>query len=212
MRIFLTFLLVLVLGQAALAAPPAPAPDRQIVASAKTLLSGYEAVPSATDWARVGPAEQVAAALMALVQSERTIIAARATSSLDHFARPEVRVFLEARLDDHNLPLTLRGKAAIALAGAFGDDAADAIAPLFAAREPELREDAIRAYRRMVGPAAERFLLGRAAREPDPRLADLMKQASGRIVAVRMQKSVDQTLDMRVLSLPGIDDPGPVIR
>lgn len=207
MRLLL-MIVVVVLGSSAVAAPP----DPKVVASAKTLISGYEKVPNAGDWARIGSPEEVSAALMALAQTERTLMSARATASLGFFARSDVRVFLEARLDDRALHPSLRGKAAIALAGAFGDDAAEVIAPLFTAAEPELREDAIRAYRRMLGPAAERFLLARASREPDRRLADLMLTASGAIVSERLRLSTLNALDARVLGLPAIADPGPVRR
>lgn len=208
MRILSSLVIVMVLGSTTLAA----APDPKVVASVKTLLSGYEKVPTAADWAKAGTPEQVASALMQLATTERPVFAARATSSLGHFRSDEVRVFLQSRLTDRALHVTLRGKAAIALAGAFGDDAADTIAPLFAAPEVELREDAIRAFRRFAGTAADRFLLKRAGVEPDQRLADLMLQASGTIAAERMKRSLDRTLAPELLTMPSIDDPGPVQR
>ncbi|MFO0746122.1 MAG: hypothetical protein U1F43_10670 [Myxococcota bacterium] len=208
--------LALALALASPSALAAPSPSGPTPDQVRTLLSGYEKVPSADDWARLGPPEAVSAELVRIASGARAdahaLLAARATSSLAHFPLPSVRAFLEARVRDTSARPQLRGKAAIALARAFGDAAAPAIASLFAAGDADLREDAIRAYRQLVSPAAERFVLARAAREPLPRLAGLMREAGQAIASERQQRKNDRRLDPTLESTPDIADPGPVAR
>ncbi|MCC6620689.1 MAG: hypothetical protein IT385_05515 [Deltaproteobacteria bacterium] len=194
------------------AAPPDPR------ASVATMLAGYEHVPSAADWARVGPPAEVAAALMDVAHTGKVIAAARATSSLAHFPRPEVQAFLAARVGDAALRPTLRGKAAIALGRAFGDAAAPTIAPLFASPDPDLREDAIRAFASFATSASESFLRARATKDPVPRLGERMRTTAERIAGERARRLLvtpdgptllvdpDQEVDVT------IEDPGPVRR
>jgi len=206
-------LLVFVATALTLAAAPAlAAPSPELVAQVKTLVSGYERVPTVADWARVGRPEDVAAALMTLAAGDKVVLAARATSSLTHFPQGEVRRFLEGRVADEALRGTLRGKAAIALAGAFGDDAASVIVPLFTSPDPDVREDAIRAFARLASSSSERFLRARATREPAPRLAERMRATALEIAAERARREALPAgrPDRVVPSLPDLTDPGPV--
>lgn len=197
------------------ASPPdpqsAPAPS-EVERRVRALLSGYEHVPTADDWARAGSPEEVSAALLAIAASPngQTLTAARATSSLAHFPRPEVASFLEARLADARAHVSLRGKAAIALAAGFGDDKAGVIAGLFASRDEALREDAVRAFRLLVSPAAERFLEARVALEPSERLRGVMGEARAAIAEKREARLKEGKLPDRLRDLPPIADPGPI--
>lgn len=197
------------------ASPPdtqnAPA-ESEVDRRVKELLSGYEHVPSAEDWARIGTPEEVSAALVRIAASPegQTLTAARATSSLANFPRPEVARFLEQRIADPKAHPSLRGKAAIALAAGFGDAQAGAIAPLFASRDEALREDAIRAFKRLVSPAAERFLEARARLEPSERLRTVMGEARAAIAEAREARIKEGKLPDQIRDLPAIADPGPI--
>jgi len=197
------------------ASPPDPqsAPaESDVERRVRELLSGYEHVPTAEDWARAGTPEEVSAALVRIAGNAggQTLTAARATSSLAHFPRPEVAAFLEQRLADPKAHVSLRGKAAIALAAGFGDDKAGVIAGLFASPDEALREDAIRAFRLLVSPAAERFLDARAKVEPSERLRTVMSEARAVIADKREARTKEGKLPDRIRDLPPISDPGPI--
>jgi len=210
----------------ALAAPIASAAPSDPRASIETMLAGYEHVPTAADWARLGEPDAVVAVLVDLTRTGRTLTAARATSSLAHFPRPEVRSFLAARVADPTLRATLRGKAAIALARAFGDAVAPTIAPLFASPDPDLREDAIRAFAPFTSIAAEAFLRSRAGMDPASRLAERMRATADRIAGARARRMLITPSGPGLLLAPDLDptlgsdrtveveieDPGPVLR
>ncbi len=186
----------------------------ELEARVRALLSGYEHVPTAEDWARIGPADEVARILMALVDepNAKTVFAARATSSLALFPRAEVGRFLQRRVGDEGLAATLRGKAGIALAAAFQDEFADDVAVLFASPDEGLREDGIRAFRLMVSPAAESFMAARAEVEPSARLKAEMVDTKGRISTRRADAQQKGALPDTLTKRPAVKDPGPVRR
>lgn len=199
-------------GLLALAAPTARASaPEELRRSIETLLSGYEKVPTGDDWARLGSRDAVAAELVQLADgAAASVMAARATASLGHFPTPVVWFFLERRVGDASVAAMLRGKAAIALARAFGDAAAPVVARLFAERDADLREDGLRAWRFMVSPSAERFISARAAREPSPRLAARMRDAGALVARERQARRDDRKLDPSLEAMAEIADPGPV--
>ncbi len=178
----------------------------------RAMLSGYEHVPTAEDWAHAGTPSEVSAVLVKIASSPagQTVIALRATSSLAHFPRPEVSTFLESTLGNPQLGSAHRGKAAIALAAGFGDVKAPVIAPLFASPDESLREDAIRAFRRFVSPSAERFLEARAKVEPAEHLRNEINAARLAIAEARTALEREQRLPAGVRDLPPLADPGAV--
>lgn len=185
---------------------PGAARAAEVEARVRALLSGYELVPKAEDWDKVGSAEEVSAALMAIAGKPegQTVTAARALSSLGRYARPEVAAFLEARVIDVQWPAALRGKAALALAVAFADTKADVVATLFSSPDEALREDGVRAFRKLGSGAAERFLEVRMKVEPSPRLRDAMAEAAKVIGATRARGGVPERGPLK--------DPGPIRR
>ena len=178
----------------------------------RAMLGGYEHVPTAEEWAKLGKPEDVAAALMALATEPgvKTVTAARATSSLGYFPRPEVSTFLVARMGNEQLPATLRGKAAIAAALAFGDDRADEIAALLSSPDAGLREDAVRAFGHLVSPAAERFIEARLTTEPEAHIRAAMTSAKSRIADTRKAAEGRGALPDKVKNRPTLRDPGPI--
>lgn len=194
------------------ASPPDDPVASDIDQRVRDLLSGYEYVPTPADWARVGTPEEVSAALVRIAAKPegQTLSAARATSSLAHFPRPEVATFLEKRIADPKAPAALRGKAAIALASGFGDEKAPVIAPLFASSDEALREDAIRAFKRFASPSAERFLDARAKIEPAEHLRIAMSDAKTQIALTREEQTKASKYSKKIDELPAITDPGPI--
>lgn len=186
--------------------------DAALVERVRAMLSGYEHVPGAEDWQKVGEPADVAAALMAIATepNAKTMTAARATSSLGFFPRPEVATFLVGRMADERLAATLRGKAAIAAGLAFGDERADEIAALMSSPDAGLREDAVRAFRHLMSPAAERFLEGRVGQEPMAHIRESMASAKAQIVSARKAAEDRGALSDRVKNRPALRDPGPV--
>jgi hypothetical protein len=192
--------------------PPPPDTQDSVEARVEALLSGYEMVPSAEDWARAGTPQEVSAALMHIAErpAGKTLMASRALSSLAHFPRPEVASFLEARVGDGALPAGLRGKAAIALAAGFGDAKAGVVAPLFASPDEDLRDNAVRAFKHFLSPAAEAFLEARAAVEPAERLRGVMRAARDHIADTRAARTKASSYPKELDALPPLADPGPV--
>lgn len=188
------------------------AKDPALIERVRAMLSGYEHVPTAEDWARAGEAADVAEALMTLANEPgaKTTTAARATSSLGFFPRPEVAKFLVGRTGDERVGPTLRGKAAIALGLAFGDDHADDIAALLSSSDAGLREDAVRAFRHLMSPAAERFLETRMALEPAAHIREAMVSARTRIAETRKAAEDRGGISDRVKNRPAVKDPGPI--
>lgn len=83
------------------------------------LLAGYEYVPTASDWARVGD-EAIPVLLKRADDDRRDLLdRARAVSSLGHFPTKAVRAWLTALRDDPAVAPVLRRKARAALDHAF---------------------------------------------------------------------------------------------
>lgn len=177
------------------------------------LLSGYELVPTAEDWAKAGDPVSVAARLMVLADDgARGVTQVRAMSSLAHFPTPEVEAFLGARATDVTRSPRIRGKAAIAWAAVAQERAAPAVVTLLAQADPRLREDATRALRLLAAPEVDALLDARVAEEPLPHLKDALRAAAVRVRANRAQLLADQRPVPSVAlptSLPPVPRRGP---
>lgn len=151
------------------------------------LLSGYEFVPKAADWARAGTPDQVATALIKLASAKGSPLARthRALASLAQVPTPEVRAFLLERAADKALQPRTRGRALMALGAGFKDAAAQDIAPYLVHEAPRLREDAVRALRPMASTAVEALLKQRAAAEPLAHIKAQLASVADRVEANR---------------------------
>ena len=141
--LFVAACLVVVAPSAGRAGEPSKEEVRRRV---EVLLSGYEHVPSASDWERAGPPAMVGEALVELARQDdaRPSTRARAVSSMRHAPTPEVRQYLLATVRDaHAVPL-LRRKAIQSLGAVEGDAALPVIRPLLLDPDPFNREAAIR--------------------------------------------------------------------
>ena len=188
----------------ALAASAAQPP---VDSAVDALLSGYELVPTAADWARVGSTDDVAAKLMAVADDPGAGVAqVRAMSSLAHFPSLAVLTFLDSHARDASLPARLRGKALIAWAGVAREAAAPAIAQFLAEPDAALREDAARALRLLAAPEVAAFLRARAAVEPVPYLQEVLRGAATRVDSNR------EALVAKKASVPSVTMPRDVPR
>lgn len=115
MRIAFAFAFLLVL----VTLPTAAFADGGADAEVDALLAGYEFVPTAADWRRVG--DDAAPILMKRAgEAGRDLLdRARAVSSLAHFPTTAVRAWLTALVADASAPDVLRRKATAALVHAF---------------------------------------------------------------------------------------------
>lgn len=193
------------LGAPASAAAPGPtmAPGPTI----ETLLSGYEYVPTAEDWARAGSPAEVAAELMRIADDPtQGVQRQRALSSLAHFPGPATEAFLSARAGDPATPTRLRGKALIAWGFVARDRAAPMIAAFLTEPDAGLREDAVRALRVMAAPEVEAFLAARVAREPVPHvkaaLSGAATQVRGKRAALQREKATVPSVSTMPKALP----------
>ena len=88
-------------------------------AKVAALLAGYEYVPTASDWARVGDAA-IDVLIKRASDGRRDLLdRARSVSSLAHFPTKQVRAWLTTLRDDEAAPEVLRRKATAALDHAF---------------------------------------------------------------------------------------------
>ncbi|MFT7579812.1 MAG: hypothetical protein ACI9MR_001478 [Myxococcota bacterium] len=166
------------LSMTAHSAPPA-APATNTTKAVATLLSGYEYAPTTEDWGRAGPSADVAAALMAVVQSSpRQLQRSRAMSSLAHLPSPNVERFLEQRTADTALSARLRGKALIAWAYQAKDRVAVNVVAFLAHPNVDLREDAVRALRHMSAESVAVFVRTRVQIEPVPHVKLALQQTA----------------------------------
>ena len=186
----------------ALVTPPlASAAEPKLAGQVQTLLSGYEHVPTPAAWARLGPPKAVAAALIHIARTGRTVHQLRALASLGHFRRPEVEAFL---VDfGRTAPARLRGRALMSLCRAFGDVHAPTAVVALADRDARLREDAVRALRHLSAESVERFLRARRAVEPAGHVRDAMTVAADRVAGNRRAR-VAAKLPVPRVTLPAV--------
>ena len=119
--------------------------DPAVDARVDALLSGYEYVPTAKDWAGVGEGVQAVLLARAVDATAPLTRRARAVSALVHFPTEAVRKRLEAWLADAKAPPIIRRKAAAVLGAAFAERAGPALRAAAADPDPLLQEAARRA-------------------------------------------------------------------
>lgn len=174
---------------------------RGVRSSVAALLAGYEKVPTAADFKKIGPSDVVARELMRLADGKGLVLRLRATSSLAHLPTPAVRTFLSRRIHQDALGTRLRGKALLALGAGFQEAVANTIVPFLASREVRLRSDAIRALSAMAAPEIQQLLVRRIAMEPVPHVRTLMEQGAGKIAQNRKKLKASKRPVPRVVKL-----------
>ncbi len=154
---------------------PAAAEPSAVERQVRTLLRAPEAVPSAEEWKRMGPAAEEALRKVALDESALALVRGRAASALVLFKSAGAKQTLVALATDPKQPWLVRGKAARSLAVAYGDESVEIIAPLLSDTMPRLREAAVKALG-LVDTAKSRAALGaRASVESDSHLRGLIQ-------------------------------------
>ncbi len=138
------------------AAPPAAAPDaataRQTI---RRWFDGFEFVPRAEHFARLGPAAAPALIALADDTTEHPVVRARALSSMVYLDDPTSAAALARLLESPDAPSLLRRKAALVLAEREGPAAIDRLATALvnAPDDLPLREACARGLRTIGAPA-----------------------------------------------------------
>lgn len=151
--------------------PPPPIAD-PVDVQLRALLSGYEFVPSATHFQRIGPRAEARLIVLAAARHEDVLIRARAASALVHMTGDGSRDALVALAADTEAPSVVRRKAVLSLAEIGGVAYLDLFVSVFTSADGDapLREACARGFRTMGPDAYEaRSELFRAERSPTVR-------------------------------------------
>lgn len=142
------------------------------------LLNAYESVPSRADLVAIG--DDVDAELMAIADdgSVPTSRRGRAVTALQHVPNPQVRAWLERRLERDDSSL-LRRKAAWALAKGFGEGAIPALGRALDDADAQLRIAAAQALGSLDSASARATLKGRLAQETEPAVTAAIRKSMG---------------------------------
>lgn len=142
-------------------------------------LSGYESVPSAAEWEKMG---DVGPELFAL-SKDPTIspsVRVRATHALGYFPAADHQAWLGSLIADPTVSTQLRRASCYALANGWGDTALPLISPALTDSDKQLRNAAARAVGSIGSPAARATLEGRLVAEADPMVQNTLKSLLGR--------------------------------
>lgn len=134
------------------------------------LMSGYEHSPTAAEFAKLGPAREVEAALVELSRdgSIRANQRVFALTSLRFYPGPAARARMEEVLQDPAAPAAMRRPAVGAYAEGWRADAVPLLAKLAEHEDPHTRKAAVRALGEVGTPEARKVVEARAAAEPEP--------------------------------------------
>lgn len=141
----------------------------------RTMLSGYENLPPAIHWRRLG--NRGLSALIALYNApqEATHIRFRALIAAAHYPSDACRVFLNEAAQGTEVLLVRR--ALTSLGQAFGAAAQSEVALYLRHQDAAVREAAIQALGRMDDAGADASLDRRRAEEPDAYLRGVIDEA-----------------------------------
>lgn len=150
--------------------------DPKVTSQVEELLAGYEYVPKAEDWARIGPQAAIVLRQIAADPKAQSSKRARAVSSLAHFPQDDNQTFLTELLQKDTNPALLRRKAIRALAVAFGPQSLPTIKPYLADADHRLRESAILAIGAVRTDEARTLLKERLSLEPSDHLKETLEE------------------------------------
>lgn len=143
------------------------------------LMGGYEYVPPASAWTRLGP--EAASRLRVIAEDTHQLPSKRlrAVSALALFPTSETRAFLEQILANEQASSLMRRKAALSLAAGFGTSALPVVARHAASPDVRLRDDVARALGLIKTPEARAVLQSRLAVEKTHVRHTIARQLSG---------------------------------
>ncbi len=160
----------------------------KIESQVRTLLGGFEHVPSMEDWQKLGPGAADVLRQIATDPHELNTRRSRALSALSHFPTPEAKQFLQDFLNNAQQPTLLRRKAVLSLAYGFGPDIIPVIEPFLADQNKRMRESAILAVGNIATPRAKELLEKRLEIEPTNYL----------------KETIEKTLKTKLQSVPSV--------
>ncbi|MFL5318668.1 MAG: HEAT repeat domain-containing protein [Myxococcaceae bacterium] len=156
-------------------APTPPGPD-DVRAKVMALLSGYEYVPTAEDWKRVGPGALDVLAEIAADSTQLPTRRTRAVACMGQLDTPKASERLTTLVTNEKLEPQYRGTAIEALGAKLGDKALPTVKPFLTASNAELREATARTLSRMKTPEARKTLESRLEKEQDAAVRDAIQR------------------------------------
>ncbi|MBX7099586.1 MAG: HEAT repeat domain-containing protein [Myxococcaceae bacterium] len=162
-------------------APTAPAPVVNVDEAVRSLLSGYEYVPSKADFERLGPTAYPA--VLAVVNDAKALTSTRlrAVAALSMVADPRAEAALEALVFDARAAVPMRAHATQALGARAGGRAVPVLERVLEDANPELREAAVRGLTASRLPPARGLLTTQQAKDPSPLVRDAAREGLERL-------------------------------
>lgn len=157
--------------------PPVPAPVKPTTLEAvRSLLSGYEYVPSKADFDQVGP--EALAALQLVVNDPQALSTtrSRAVAAMAMVGDPLAEAVLEGLVFDASRPVGLRSHAARALGARAGSRAMPVLGRVLEDANPELREAGVRGLVASKLPAAKGLLEKHLSKEATPEVQAVTRE------------------------------------
>lgn len=157
-------------------APTAPAKG-DLRSQVEALLSGYERVPTAEDWKRLGP--EALEVLEAIFQDPKALPSTRtrAVASMALVDNPAAVQRLVAISADSSVDEQYRSTAALALGRRGGPGAFEAVQPLLDDPSARVRDAAARALGSLGTPKARQVLELRLEKEEDPVVREAIQRS-----------------------------------
>lgn len=162
-------------------APTAPAPVVDVAEAVRSLLSGYEYVPSKADFDRLGPSAYPA--VLAVVNDGKALTSTRlrAVAALSMVSDARAEGALEALVFDAQAAVPMRAHATQALGARAGLRTVPVLERVLQDANPELREAAVRGLAASRLPAARPLLTTQQAKDPSPLVRDAAREGLERL-------------------------------
>lgn len=156
-------------------APKPPGPE-ELRPKVEALLNGYEYVPTAEDWKRLGPNALTVLQDIAKDTTQLPTRRTRAVASMGQVDNPNAGQTLTAMVSDVKVDARYRATAIEALGARLGDKALPTVKPYLSATNVELREATARTLSRMTTPDARKSLESRLEKEQDAAVREAIQR------------------------------------
>jgi HEAT repeat protein len=155
--------------------------DPALRGKVEALLTGYEYVPTAEDWKKLGPG--VLPVLEAVFRDAKALPTTRmrAVSSMAFVEDPLAVTTLKTIAAETQTEARYRAKAVLALGQLGGAEAITSLSPVLESPDTTMREAAARALGQAGGPEARRILEGRLEQEEQAEVREAIQQSLTRL-------------------------------
>jgi HEAT repeat protein len=156
--------------------PPAATPEN-VRAKVEALLAGYEYVPTAEDWKKLGPVALKVLDEIYANPKELPTKRSRAVASMGQVDHPEAARHLSAIMKDTSAPSEYRSTAVAAYAHREGPAAVTEIEPMLGDSDKEVRRAAIKTIGKLGGTSSRKALEQRLEVEEDEALREAIQRS-----------------------------------